>query len=127
MGQGNPSKDRTLHLVCLNTTQSTKETCAKRSVYFVPKGQYTCHVSHIVVVNLVALCNWNDAIRSQIVDFRSSPDALAPKNSKTAGEPRARATIVAYVEGQGLRLLQQYALLMVVGCSVLCEIDLVSL
>ena len=72
-----------------------------------PNDQYTCHVSHIVIINVVGRFNWNDAFRSQIEDLRSiSRDTLSKEPKDSRGDTHRVSTVV-YFEGRGLGLLQK--------------------
>ena len=53
-----------------------------------PSDQYTCHVSYIVLINLVArFATGMMRFGAKLRIYGASPEALFPKNSKTPGEP----------------------------------------
>lgn len=80
--------DEACNRVSLDTTPENKKStvCCKRSVYC------TCHVSSIVIINLVACrSNWNDAIRRQI-DWAFICGAAEARNSTYLLDSKIRTT-----------------------------------
>ena len=73
----------------------------------VPNDLYTCHLSHIVLINIVArYYNCYDAIRSQIEDLRSVSWGTFSKELEDSRRATHRISIVVFFEGRALGLLR---------------------